>query len=1343
MTSFVPPRASPPWRLIVALSVLGVLLLCTMATYLFRQRDLTESHGRATLAGVANMKSELVEAWIRECFSEAEDIRASFAPFQSVLILPRELSEPEQRVFKNWSSRKMPDLDADLICLTDPEGNVRTSSTATNDPLPDLVKEEIVESAKDGVVRVVDTPFDTNGFMATLFLVTPLIEDASPGGSVIGVVATRLDASRGLLSRISVWTSDSNSAETVLYSRRGDQIFPLSPLRFGKFEPVRSQFTSSTGTLPIVRAFRGEMGFIDGKDYRGVDVLTFTRPVLGSDWVLMAKMDRSEINGPLFEAGLMSFLLIVLFLLMSGFAVTSVWKSEYADMLRRLHESEHAAHLLSNHLTHLREHANDLILLIDAEGRILDANRRASEIYGFSQEELLSMSVQQLREDQSDVESKRIALLLEESKGLVYEVLHQKKNGELIPVEFSTARLEIDGKVMYLGIGRDLTDKRKAEKEIREQQELLQAIIDHAPVMITCCSSDGRMLWVNHLVTDLFGEVKVDSDLNDLFLPYYPDENIRRKVVEGILRADGSWRDAETRCPDGSVVATSWSNIRLADGAIIGIGLDITAREEAEKALRRSEEQFRAIFEHAPLGVALVSVDGIVREANPALLRILGYSREQLLGLHFELFTHPEDLNADVVLSHQLAAGAIDDYELEKRYITPAGEIVWARLHGASVRNEAGEIEYLIGLVEDITEAKRAAESLRTSERRFRAIVDNAAVGVAMATPDGTMIEVNAEFATMLGYTPEELRGRSYKDFTYPEDLEASVTGVARIHASEVDKYQLVKRYVRKDGSWFWVRLTVSSLRNEAGEMQNLIAFAEDISEQRAAEADLRRLATAIEQVNEAIVITDPDGVIQFVNPAFVATTGFTREEVVGHTPRVLKSGFHDTEFYQKLWSTIKSGSTWSGRLVNRAKDDSTYIEDATISPIHGESGEITNFVAVKRNITHEVETERQIRQMQKMDAVGQLAGGIAHDFNNVLQIVLAYSEFVQNELPEGSRQREDLGLVLNAGKRGADLTRQLLAFSRQSELVIASFDVRPLVKEAIKMLRRTIPASVDLQYEFSKNLREVIADATQVHQVLLNLCVNAKDALPQGGRVKVRASMVTIGVEERMQLAADAVEGEFVVIEVSDNGTGISPEVQERIFEPFFTTKDPGRGTGLGLASVYGIVKQHGGFLTFESELGVGTTFKVFLPAGEPSANPDSSSEFNPDKIHGTEHILVVDDEEEIRKSTERGLTLLGYQVTTARSGREAWEILSQPESGIQLVVMDHQMPEMDGEVCLNKVRSSGSLVPVIIASGYIDPDLRERLAASGVSRTFFKPFVLRELAGAIREILEEGEPT
>ena len=511
----------------------------------------------------------------------------------------------------------------------------------------------------------------------------------------------------------------------------------------------------------------------------------------------------------------------------------------------------------------------------------------------------------------------------------------------------------------------------------------------------------------------------------------------------------------------------------------------------------------------------------------------------------------------------------------------------------------------------------------------------------------------------------------------------------------------------------------------------------EDVTEQRQAAIDRARLAAIVEQASEAVIMTDVDGNITYVNPAFERISGYSRREVEGQNPRFLKGGRRDAKFYTELWRTITSGGVWSGHFINKRKDGTLFEEEGSIFPVRDHAGQIVSYVAIKRDVTQEVRLKEQLLQAQKMESVGRLAGGIAHDFNNLLTVILGYAELAAGRLKPEDPSRLELSEIDKAAQRAADLTRQLLAFSRKQVLELRVIDLNRVVSHTHKMLRRLIGEDIDLVMSLKERLGSVKADTGQIEQVLLNLVVNSRDAMPKGGKLTIETSEVELD-ESYSTFHFDVPPGRYVVLAVSDTGTGMDAETLSHVFEPFFTTKEAGKGTGLGLSTVYGVVKQSGGHVTVYSEPGVGTTFKIYLPRVEDAPEMNRGSSAHAALAGGTETVLVVEDDEAIRRLTCRALEAQGYTVLSAAGAREAIRLCEEHAGEIHLMLTDVVMPGMSGRELARSAAALRPLVKVLFMSGYTDNVIVHHGVLDAGTAFLQKPFTPRSLAQKVREVLD-----
>jgi len=521
-------------------------------------------------------------------------------------------------------------------------------------------------------------------------------------------------------------------------------------------------------------------------------------------------------------------------------------------------------------------------------------------------------------------------------------------------------------------------------------------------------------------------------------------------------------------------------------------------------------------------------------------------------------------------------------------------------------------------------------------------------------------------------------------------------------------------------------------------DLQGAIQWARQaLDERERIDEDRTRLAAAVDQASELIFITDTEGVIQYVNPSFEKITGYTRDEAVGRKPSLLKSGKHDGAFYTGLWATISRGAVWNGRIVNRKKDGTLYEEEATITPIRDHGGRIVSYVAVKRDVTREVTLKKQLRQAQKMEAIGTLAGGIAHDFNNILAAIIGYTELARMDLVEGTPLMDNINKVLGASYRARDLVAQILAFSRQTEQELRPVSISAIVKEALKLLRASLPATIEIRQRVLMDPATILADATQIHQVLMNICTNAGHAMRlTGGVLEVYLGEPREAFEPPLPLQHLVAE-DYLCLAIRDTGHGMPPEVLERIFDPYFTTKKKEEGTGLGLAVVHGIVSSHKGHITVDSTPGEGTLFKIYFPV-LPVKVFDRKKTLGARLPGGTERVLLIDDEVDIVQVSRQMLERLGYTVTAFSDSRAALAGFKADPDGVDLLITDMTMPGLTGDQVVRAVHARRPNLPIIMCTGFSEIITPEKARELGVRRLMMKPLLAGELARAMRELLD-----
>jgi two-component system, cell cycle sensor histidine kinase and response regulator CckA len=805
-------------------------------------------------------------------------------------------------------------------------------------------------------------------------------------------------------------------------------------------------------------------------------------------------------------------------------------------------------------------------------------------------------------------------------------------------------------------------------------------------------------------------------------------------------------KNGEVRWVEAATVLIAWEG----RPATLGFAKDITEDKLAQEKLAQSERLLSAAERLAHVGAVewdMVSGELLFSEE---WRRIHGTRTCPATLKEFLEITHPEDrgaLERGIQASIETGASYVNRY----RIIRPdSGEIRFVRWSGEIIRNEAGRPVKLIGSASDITEQALAEAALSASESRYRQLFEQAPIGIFQSTVEGAVLNVNPAYAEMFGYES-------------PGDVLAGVKNVAAdIYADPEKRVQIVATALeqnrlisvenlcrRKDGSFFTGNLHFQVIRNEDGSVQRLEGFVEDISKRKAAERalleNLEFLQTLLEAIPNPVFYKDRQGRYLGCNQAFEDFLGLPKSRIIGKTDSDLvpdrivhERQRQDDELFDSLGVQIYEETVTRPDGSDR---DVVYYR----STFADSSNCVAGLIGVVLDITDrkqaEEEKERfrtQLLHAQKMEAIGTLAGGIAHDFNNLLQVTLGYSELLLAGKQEADPDREDLLKIFQAAKNGAELVHRLLTFSRKVEPNPSSINLNRQIVQVEKFLLRTLPKMIDIELDLAADLAEINADPVQIEQVLMNLAVNSRDAMPDGGKLKLRTANVSL-FGRHSGFHVEAHPGDYVLLSVSDTGAGMDRETVDHIFEPFFTTKEQGRGTGLGLAMVYGIIKQNMGYITCGSVPGAGTTFDVYFPAVEPDEKPEIEiGGVTP--AFGTETILLVDDDEFVRDLGCRILSAAGYTVLTAANGLEALNLVKKKRNQISLVVLDMIMPTMGGYECLKRLLQMDGAMRVLVTSGYLaDSSVRESLRM-GARGFVGKPFSMNRLLQRVREALDEG---
>ena len=773
--------------------------------------------------------------------------------------------------------------------------------------------------------------------------------------------------------------------------------------------------------------------------------------------------------------------------------------------------------------------------------------------------------------------------------------------------------------------------------------------------------------------------------------------------------------------------------------AIIVIARRQTSRERKLLEVAESEVRYRLLADNATDVIVRHAPDGRVVYVSPAVQATLGLRPRQLEGRHLSELSHVDDVATVDHILNQLR-GSHETLRIEHRLQRADNAYIWVETTGRAIRDPVwGNVTEFVTVSRDIESRKEAEEALRASEEEYRVLFDaNPLPMWAFDADSNRFVAVNDASVEHYGYSREEFLQMTIFDIRPPEDASLVHDRLARIAAGT--KEFGGSRHRKKDGTMMDVDLTVHPVK--FGGRMTWLVLVKDVTETIRAAAALREsdefVSTLFDSSPVAIIATDLDLRVVKWNGAAERLFGWQAEEVIGK-PYPLASEAMQSDLAHNRELALRGSRSIDVHSQRCCKDGT--VVDVSLSVGAVRNGELhpTGFVIIAADLTEHAKLEAQLRQAQKMDAVGQLAGGVAHDFNNLLTVITGYAGLLLSDLPEDVAIRADVSEIMGAANRAAILTRQLLAFSRQQVLEPRVLDLNDVVEGMEQMLRRVLPADIEVKTMLDPALGSVSADPGQLEQVLMNLIVNARDAMPGGGTITIETMDFEYDANNH-DSRLNAVPGEYVMLAVSDTGCGMSGAVQARIFEPFFTTKERGKGTGLGLSTAHGIITQSGGYLSVHSEPALGATFKVCLPKVQGDAARSASTTPRTVSSTGSEVILLVEDDAHVRGTATRILESAGYRVLPSCNGKEALDIFRKQSAGIDLVVTDTIMHEMSGLELVARIRERKPDIAVLVMSGYTEQTSGSHTLIESGSAFIQKPFTPEGLTAKVRSAIDNA---
>ena len=998
------------------------------------------------------------------------------------------------------------------------------------------------------------------------------------------------------------------------------------------------------------------------------------------------------------------------------------------------------------------EQSFDGMRIVDENGIILHVNESYCRMIGKPRQEMEGQPFTTVYAErlQGEILARMQRAFLTRSIEPQMEGKYELWDGVMIWLEITHSFLSRDNQPpVLLSIFRDVTGRKRSEEDLKASRELHALVIE--------ATDDGIWDWnlnTNEIFFSQRWKTMLGFEPDELENRYevwlnllHPDdrEETVSKLRESCHPGHPDFRfEFRMRSKEGSYRWIQGNGRTLFDETgtairMVGSQADITERKYADVVLRESEEKFRQMAENIQSALWITEVgQGPVIYVNPAFEEVFGipckvlYAKPRIWMDAIHAADHERVAMSITQVIRQKMPSASEEFRITQR----DGSIRWISARTFPIRNEAGRVYRLAGIAEDITERKRMEGTLRESEERYRLLIQLSPDAIYIQS-DGKIVFVNDAGLALFGASrADQLIGLPVVDLIHPDYRKIALDQFQRLRSTKARQPRVEEKYLRLNGSPFDVEVIAAPFTFQNQPMVQVVA--RDITERRQAEEKIREQAEFLDKANDAIIVKDLQGQIIYWNRGGETLYGWMREEALGKNLAQLLEPSDSIQLAEVLKKTQENGS-WKGELKQVTKAGETKIVQSSCTLLRDSASVPKSILMIHSDVTENKMLESQLLRSQRLESLGTLAGGVAHDLNNVLTPILMSVSMLKSSARDPQEVRI-LNSVESAARRGAEIIKQLLTFARGVKGEHVLIQLKHLIRELDSILKSTFPKSIDMIVDVGKNIWTVHGDATQLHQVMLNLCVNARDAMPDGGKLTIKVENASLD-DQYARMHIDAKPGRYVLITVQDTGFGIPPGIIDKIFDPFFTTKEVGKGTGLGLSTVMTIVKNHGGFLNVYSEVNRGSVFKVYIPAtaGTERLEPQPVSE-SP-RGHG-ELILVVEDEAAVRDVIVHSLETNGYRVTSAKDGAEALALYAQMMREVAAVITDIMMPILDGPATIRALRKMNPDVKIIAISGLTAEAKVQEVTSLGVGHFLSKPFTTEKLLITLHAVVA-GSPT
>lgn len=987
------------------------------------------------------------------------------------------------------------------------------------------------------------------------------------------------------------------------------------------------------------------------------------------------------------------------------------------------------------------------VLILDPQNNILNVNKAAIEATGMDEKELLGKKCWKIfHKTEHPPNSCPMQKLLNSSQLETSEMEVEALGGyylvSVTPVLDEEGNLE---KIIH--IATDISDRKEAEKRYR-------TLVNNAQDGIYIINSKEGFQYVNPAFESITGysAEKIYSADFSFWKLIHPDDREKVKMREQARIKEKDIDDLYdfrlvSKNGDIKTVEVQTVGIGEQDVRVMGILRDITERKKIEEELRLQNARNRNLIENEVAGIGISDFDENLISVNQTFANMLGYTIDELEGMNLSELTNNDEYRKYNEENKKRKEGKTSVYE--SQLTSKDGSKINVIINASPHKNSEGKIIGTVGVIIDITEKKKAEQAARESENWFKKLSDTISAAIFIYRK-GNLIYVNRTAEYITGYSQKELLNMKLLEIIHPDYKKLVSDRLnARKESDDVSDHFEMK-IQKKDGSPAWVDFTTGNIDWKGKPAR--IGTVTDITDRKLAEENLRenekKLKMITENTNSLVAIMDQGGIFEYISPSYENILGYLPQELIG------QSGFEliPPESRSKLFSILEMSSKREiGRITKLEykivdKDGDIHYLEGSFDSIRDESGNIQKLINISEDITQikkqeqeRKQLEQQLQQAQKMESIGRLAGGVAHDLNNILTPILGYSELLDNSFTDGDERKNLVKNIIDSGDRAKNIVSQLLAFSRKQSLEVKSVDLNDIIKRFKKLLRRTIKENIDINLNLDRSIPKIEADVGQIEQVIMNLCVNAQDAMPDGGRLTIETNITELD-EEYIATHQDFEPGEYVSLTISDTGCGMEKEITDQIFEPFFSTKGD-QGTGLGLATVYGIVKQHHGDIHVYSEINKGTTFRIYLPTCRVDKIEDIKKQKNraANNSMGNETILLVEDDAQVRTLANQILKNSGYRVYVRENGKEALKLINHFDDKIDLLLTDVIMPEMSGKELYNRAVADLPDLKVLYISGYTEDVMDYHGILEEGINFMQKPFSVLKMATRVREILDQ----